>query len=448
MRWHRTAIVAEHELRPSREIVITTSVYRNDFSRIWRKLNAFRGKNLFDLLQDPESPQNAVFYAVLRGQQDSSTPAETLLIGPNSRDFVSEGVQTRVRLDLRDPLFFHQIEYGVRLHYDRIERRHSEDGFLMVGGELIPEGSPTVVTAYNEARTESLALHALDTVRWRGLEVTPGVRVEILRSALVDKAAGTRQSGSARLLLPGLGVYQGFTDELGALAGVYRGASPPPPGNPEDQKPELSVNYEAGIRHTEGRARAEIIGFYNDYQNLTDVCTLSSGCLDADLDRQYDAGSARIYGLEAYFERDFPLGELTLPVNVSYTFTRARFSRSFSSDDPVFGSVHAGDDMPYVPRHQVNGTLGVETKQIAAHGTLTYVSRMRERAGSGGFEESLTTDEEWAVDFGASFRPLPWLEFYTSVKNVFDNQPLVSRRPFGARPIAPRWAQLGAKASF
>jgi Fe(3+) dicitrate transport protein len=448
MRWHRTAVVAEHEVKPASGVTLTTSVYRNDFARIWRKLNGFRGKNLFDLLQAPDTPQNAVFYSVLRGQQDSSTPAETLLIGPNQRDFVSEGVQTRVRVDTQDPLFSHRIEYGVRLHYDRIERHHSEDGFLMIGGELIPEGSPTVVTVYNEARTESLALNASDAITWHALTVTPGVRIELMRSALLDKAAGTRESGTARLLLPGIGVYQGLTDDLGVLAGVYRGASPPPPGNPESQSPELSVNYEAGIRHSEGRNRAEVIGFYNDYQNLTDVCTLSSGCLDADLDRQYDAGSARIYGLEAYFERDFRVGELSFPVNLAYTFTRAQFSSDFSSDDPVFGTVHDGDDMPYVPKHQVNGTVGVETKSIAAHGTLTYVSRMRERAGSGDFVDSLTTDEEWMVDFGASYRPFAWLEVYANLKNAFDNQPLVSRRPFGARPTAPRWAQLGAKATF
>jgi Fe(3+) dicitrate transport protein len=448
MRWHRTAIVAEHEMQPTPKISITTSVYRNDFFRIWRKLNAFRGKNLFDLLKDADSPQNAVFMAVLRGEQDSTTPAENLLIGPNQREFVAQGVQTRVRIDTQNALFSQRIEYGMRLHYDRIERRHSEDGFAMVGGELVPEGSPTVVTVYNEAWTESLALHASDAISYRALTVTPGLRVELMRSALLDKAAGTRQAGTAQLALPGVGMYQGLSDELGLLLGVYRGASPPPPGNPEGQGPELSINYEAGVRHTKGRARAELIGFYNDYQNLTDVCTLSSGCLDANLDQQYDAGRARIYGLEAYFERDVRLGPFTLPLNASYTYTRARFSRTFSSDDPIFGDVHKDDDMPYVPRHQVNGTVGFETEKVAGHATFTYVSRMRERAGSGAFEPGLTTDEEFVVDLGLSHKPAPWLEVYATLNNALDAQPLVSRRPFGARPIAPRWAHLGAKASF
>jgi Fe(3+) dicitrate transport protein len=92
--------------------------------------------------------------------------------------------------------------------------------------------------------------------------------------------------------------------------------------------------------------------------------------------------------------------------------------------------------------------VGLETEKIAGHATFTYVSRMRERAGSGAFEPGLTTDEEFVVDLGLSYKPAPWLEVYATLNNAFDAQPLVSRRPFGARPIAPRWAHLGAKASF
>jgi Fe(3+) dicitrate transport protein len=336
----------------------------------------------------------------------------------------------------------------MRLHYDRIERHHSEDGFLMRGGELIPEGSPTVVTVYNEAWTQSVAMHASDAISYRGLTVTPGVRVELMRSALIDKLTRTEDHGSAHVVLPGLGVYQALTEELGLLAGVYRGFSPPPPGNTDAQQPELSVNYEAGVRHSERHARAELIGYFNDYQNLTDVCTLSSGCLDADLDRQYAAGRAHIYGLEAFVERDFPIGPLKLPVNASYTLTQATFSSSFTSDDPIFGTVQEGDDMPYVPKHQVHATLGLEGSRAGAYASMLYVSRMREQAGSGAYDPKLTTDEEIIFDVSGNYRPLEWLEVYANVRNVGDAAPILSRRPFGARPPAPRWFQVGVKASF
>jgi Fe(3+) dicitrate transport protein len=318
----------------------------------------------------------------------------------------------------------------------------------MVSGELVPEGSPTLVTVYNEAWTESVALRALDTVTFKGLNLTPGVRVELMRSALIDKANKGREQGAAQVILPGIGVYQALSAELGVLAGVYRGFSPPPPGSSGAIDPELSVNYEAGIRHSQRHMRAELIGYYNDYQNLTDVCTLSSGCVDADLDRQYAAGRAHVYGLEAFVDRDIPVGTVKIPVTAGYTLTRARFARSFISDDPIFGSVRSGDEMPYVPRHQLHASLGVQAARGGVYASMLYVSRMREQAGSGAFDPALTTDEELTFDASAQFRALSFLELYLNVRNVFDNQPLLSRRPFGARTAAPRWVQLGAKLNF
>ena len=43
------------------------------------------------------------------------------------------------------------------------------------------------------------------------------------------------------------------------LGGVYRGFSPPAPGS-EGVSPELSVNYEVGVRYMSRGLRAELIG--------------------------------------------------------------------------------------------------------------------------------------------------------------------------------------------
>jgi Fe(3+) dicitrate transport protein len=246
--------------------------------------------------------------------------------------------------------------------------------------------------------------------------------------------------------LPGVGVYYGIVDELGVLAGVYRGMSPPPPE--QDISPELSVNYEAGARFAQSAARAELIGFYNDYSNLTDICTFSNGCLDADLDRQFEAGNARIYGLEAFFEHEVPAGPVKLPLRAVYTLTFAEFQETFESRDPLFGNVTAGDEIPYIPRHQGFVSAGIETGLAGGYVSATYVSRMRELAGDEPLDEALSTDEQFTVDLGAHFKPLGWLKLYANVRNVFDELYIVSRRPFGARPNAPRWTQVGVKADF
>jgi Fe(3+) dicitrate transport protein len=51
-------------------------------------------------------------------------------------------------------------------------------------------------------------------------------------------------------------------------------------------------------------------------------------------------------------------------------------------------------------------------------------------------------------DAGARYRVLEPLDIYLNVRNVFDSHALVARHPFGARPNAPRWVQVGAKVKF
>jgi Fe(3+) dicitrate transport protein len=198
MRWYRTAFAFTHRIEPVRRLKIESTVYRNDLSRVWRKTNAFQGAALYDVLSRPDDPSNAIFVALLRGEIDSSSAAETLLIGPNSRDFVSEGIQTRVNYETTTGPVTHRLEYGLRLHHDRVERKHTEDGFSMVGGDVVPAGTPTRTTAWNEAWTEAVAFHVVNAMTLGGLTVTPGARIELMRSALVDRQAVTEQRGSAR----------------------------------------------------------------------------------------------------------------------------------------------------------------------------------------------------------------------------------------------------------
>jgi Fe(3+) dicitrate transport protein len=252
----------------------------------------------------------------------------------------------------------------------------------------------------------------------------------------------------AALVLPGIGSFFALTDAFGLLAGAYRGYSPPAPGADPSVRPELSVNYEGGARFLRGRARVEVIGFYNDYSNLTDVCTLSSGCDGANLDRQFDAGKAHIYGLEAFAEHEIPVGPLKIPASLSYTFTRAKFTNAFTSDDPIFGDVHVGDEIPYVPRHELNVMLGLEGARAGGAISAMYISKFREVAGSQPLSETLATDEQFILDGSAFVRIYGPVRLYANVRNILNAHFIVGRRPYGARPNAPRWIQVGAKVDF
>ena len=466
MRWHRTSFALTHVIEPTARLSITSTVYRHDFFRIWRKVNGFRGASLFDVVTHPNDPEYAAYVGILRGELDG-TAGEAILIGPNQREFVSQGLDIKARYATSTGPFEHRLEYGARLHQDRIERLHSENAFNVIGGELIPDGGPTVVTVRNQDSSDSLGLHVVDAITLGRLTVTPGARLEVIRLKSENYLSGAEQSQLLRVPLPGIGAFYGITESLGVLAGVYRGFSPPAPGSAEQEpgsgatssvEPEFSINYEAGLRYTDEPLRAEVIGFYNDYSNLTDICTLSSGCLDTELDRQFDAGQARIYGLEAYLSHEVPLGRaVKLPLGLAYTLTFAEFASSFESGDPIFqpspsvrrsGRVEPGDELPYVPRHEVHASAGLETERFGVSAALTYVSKMREQPGPGSIETSLHTDEQFVVDATASLRVFGPVTVYSNVRNVFNDQAIVSRRPYGARPNAPRWVQVGAKVDF
>ncbi|HEU4538174.1 MAG TPA: TonB-dependent receptor plug domain-containing protein, partial [Polyangiaceae bacterium] len=115
MEWHRTAVALTYLVEPAPGLKVTTTAYRNDLARVWRKVNRFRGVDLFAVLRDPNDARNAIYHGVLKGQADSSSPGETLLIGPNDRDFVAQGVESRVRWDTRSGPLTHRLEYGLRL---------------------------------------------------------------------------------------------------------------------------------------------------------------------------------------------------------------------------------------------------------------------------------------------------------------------------------------------
>jgi Fe(3+) dicitrate transport protein len=450
MKNHRASIALFHEFEePTLRLKVRSAAYRHDYKRTWRKVNSMRSAQIFDILTNPEDPTNAGYLAVLRGQADSATPLESIMVGPNDREFLSQGLQSVASHDRVDGPLSQRVELGARLHYDEIKRRHSQDGFRMVDGMLVPDGTPTQVTASNTDSTVAVALHAIDALTWRSLTLTPGIRVEIIRSKSEDRLALDTTKGSTVAWMPGAGLYWAATRDFGLLGGVYRGFSPPPPGSARSVKPEYSVNYEAGARFSRGRARVEAIGFFNDYSNLTDVCTISSGCVDQNLDRQFDAGKAHIYGLEAYAAHEIPVGaELRFPVSVSYTFTRATFESDFQSQDPIYGTVQKGDEIPYVPKHQLNATLAAEIERASAYASFGYVARMREEAGRGPLSASLATDTQTWLDVGIMARILGPLRLYANLRNVLDERDLVARRPFGARPSPPRWLQVGAKLDF
>lgn len=450
MDWHRTSVALSHTARFSKHLQISTTVYRHDFTRAWNRVHGLRGGGLLDVLSNPDAERNRVFVGTLRGEIDSNAgDPQTLIIGPNNRTFVSQGLQTQVRAAGKTGPIVHRVTYGVRAHYDEIRRKHTQDGFLVRDGNLVSDGSVTQTTASNQASTHALALWAVDAMSVGRLIVTPGVRIEAINAQTKDFLTGARDGAIYQVIVPGVNAYYGITKELGVLGGVHRGFSPVPPEQARTNDPEKSTNYEAGARYTTRRWRAEAIGFWNDYQNLTNLCTFSNGCAERNIDRQTSAGRARILGAELYGETELDLGDgWRLPSRIAYTYTYAEMLTTFQSADPQFGNVVRGDEIPYVPPNQASGAVGVERAEWGVNVAGTFVDSMREVAGQGTPAPGTLTDAYFLLDASAKVRLIEHVELYVNGRNLTNNEYLVSRRPFGARPGAPLWVMVGVRGDF
>jgi Fe(3+) dicitrate transport protein len=93
-------------------------------------------------------------------------------------------------------------------------------------------------------------------------------------------------------------------------------------------------------------------------------------------------------------------------------------------------------------------SAGVETAEGGVAVVGNYVAAMREEAGSEPLSQVLATDEQYWLDASARWRVIGRVSLFANVRNVLGRQFIVSHRPYGARPNAPRWIQVGAKVDF
>jgi Fe(3+) dicitrate transport protein len=92
--------------------------------------------------------------------------------------------------------------------------------------------------------------------------------------------------------------------------------------------------------------------------------------------------------------------------------------------------------------------VGVEGARWGAYVNTTFIDTMREQAGQGEIPEGQRTGAQLTFDVNANWNLTSWGQLYLSARNVLDQQVIVSRRPYGARPNAPRTVLVGFKLSL
>lgn len=445
-----------HLIELSDRLDLTTVAYRTEFARNWFKLNdvlnpgtgAYIG--ISSILDDPAT--YATQYAWLTG---ANSPDNALRLRNNNRAYYAQGLQSVLGIRVEGDGVGHEIELGLRLHRDQEDRYQDDDRFRMQDGQLVltRDGAPgTQDNRVGDA--EALSLYVQDTITFGKWILTPGVRYERidLASTRYSTATGLRDVVLSKVetevseVIPGFGATYLLDDSLTLFASVHRGFNPPGPASGSES--EKSVNGEFGLRYGREALAAELVGFVNDYSNLVGTCTGSTGG-NCNIGDQFDAGQARVSGLEASVSHDFGQGgTIAIPVSLAYTWTRAEFRESFSSSFEEWGDVESGDRLPYLPEHLLNVQAGLAGERWRVGLAANYIDEMRSVAGSGAIPAGEGTDSVLLWDVTGAVRIHDQVELYARVENLTDETYVVARRPAGARPGLPRSAFMGVRLSF
>ncbi len=450
-----------HRFELAPRIALTTIGYRTDTSRSWYKLNDVRNAantgwvSLASVLENPGA--NPIPLADLIGADGYSGRTGALRVRDNNRVYQQTGVQSVLTAGFDTGSIAHTLELSARYHEDSEDRFQQDDRYTIVNGvmQLSSAGLPgSQDNRVGDAR--AWAFYIRDTIETGPLTLVPGVRYETIdlrqtRWALGDAVRGTPTAVAERTIdvwLPGVSATLRVADDVRLIAGAHRGFAAPTPGSTID--PETSWNYEAGVRLGDGRWRAELIGFFNDYSNLVGTCTASTGggCTIGD---QFSGGAVEVKGIEVLAGRT--LGSIAthgfeVPVSLAYTYTEGRFESSFVSAYEPWGDVVEGDRLPYLPAHQVTVNAGIDTGPARINATLNFVSKARATAGQGAIAIAERIDDRALFDLSAEVDLAPQVSLYGTVQNVFDTAYQVGLSPSGYRPGAPRIAMGGIKARF
>jgi Fe(3+) dicitrate transport protein len=444
-------IQLSYEMRPSERLRLTATAYRNDFFRNWAKLEKLGGIGVSTLLSEPESYVTEL--AILRGEIDSEPGA--LAVRNNRRDYFARGLQLVLDLRFDGAATEHELDIGLRVHEDAEDRFQEEDAYQIRGGaRVLNELGRPGSHANRIASAEALALFVEDTISIGRWTLTPGLRVESIDLERQDfgrddpSRSGIElevRSNSLTEVIPGLGVSYELSPHSNVIAGVHRGFSPPAPGSGGEVEAEESVNLEFGYRHVDRVNRVDVVAFYNDYDNLLGTDTLSGG--GAGSGDQFNGGAAKVGGLELGLGRQFlPVGRFVLPLGLTYTYTRAEFASSFDTSFADWApSVTDGDEIPYVPRHQLSLPASLSNSRWALHLDGHHSAAMRTKAGSGAIPVGERIDGRTTFDLRAEVTLSQRLRLYAQALNLTDETYIAARRPAGLRPGLPRSVALGLR---
>ena len=413
---------------------VNLKAYYTEFDRSWNKLDGFeQGPSLQEVLSSPNL--YSLEYYLLTGERDSaSLPTDFLDVTNNDRQYETRGLQAFYERSDQWSSWSVTSQLGIRAHKDQVRRLHSPVSYAMTDGRMVRQyGRDAKVENY--AVTDALSTFASIAISRGALTLEVGARNETVDGRLTNFLADTRRESNQSITTPSFSFR--YESDLGfsLFGGVHKGFSPAGPGASADA--EKSINLELGLRATVNDLNAEIIFFQSDYENLLGRCRVSDqNCTPGD---EFNGGNVMTEGVEfsASISRSV-FDDLVATGSVSYTYTDAIFESSFFSNYIAWGIVQKGDQLPYIPEHSGVASLSLASERWSLRASVKFQKTMREVAGSSPIEDDLHADGFVILDMTARYALSSNLELQVVAKNVTNEAPIASHRPFGARPEMPR----------
>jgi len=439
--------------QPTDALTTDLTGYYNEFSRNWYKIRKAGGESIHEVLANPSDNRAAFDNLRLRGQG-------TLGIRANARDYEAWGVQASANYETNILGFDNQLHFGVRYHEDKI-RRFQRDDAIQLGSDgrvLRIDRGEDGSGGNRYQQTAATALWLENRIEFGQLAIKPGIRYENLDFNNTDYESNSSntvtasRSGQLDFFVPGIGFTYEWAPDHQFFGGVYRGVSTPGPRAhlKDGVQIEESTGFELGHRgRSESGLSTELALFYTDFDNLIGSDT---GFGDSSAT---NAGEARVYGVEAAMQYDFNQGgAITVPVNLSFTYTNAELTSALSSGgaDDIFAGGRDGASIPYIPEIKLSAGIGLQAEAWGIGLDATYVSesfgtaanldRPRSSSRQGRIGDSLV------FDLAAHYQVTDCLTLLAGVQNLFDDTSIVSRLPEGPRAGAPRTAYVGFEIQF
>ncbi|ASG64839.1 TonB-dependent receptor [Idiomarina piscisalsi] len=411
--------------------------YYNDFARNWFKLD---GGNAYVNAAN-NGDEDAL--AILHGAMDETG----LNYKNNNRAYESKGIEANAQFTLAN----HTLELGARDHSDEMDRFQPVSVYDQVNGSLVFQN--TVMPTGSNNRLEGAdALSVWLTDEWRvsdALMVNVALRyedVESYRYQFADTARSeldSARSNDSSEWLPGASFTYDVNDNWQVLAGVHKGFSPLGGGAKENQEPETSTNYEAGVRYNQGALFVEAVGFYSDFNDTTQQCSIANPCDNGAESGNYVLGESVVRGLEFQASNTFEAGSFLIPVDVTYTYTKGEISEDNLNNLD-------GDELADIPQNTFSMRVALDNQNgwinyiVAKYADEMCVSTGCNRTDS----QFDRTESVFVTDFVSRYEMNNNMAVYFKVENLFDQQQIVARSPHGARPNKPQTASFGVEYTF